>query len=185
MSDNLFYKEMRGNFSQSPHDHEEALSWLSECDYHFIPKIYHFDNNSYCCEKIKNAVPLKQYMEETADFDVAIKAIETISTAFLEVSQCIDVKNNLRLIPDDIHDENLIVDENKNIYIVDLDMFGWWPPSMVFQKMGIALSTVCHSIKYAMMYHEKQKMIERINELSNELDLRNKSSYKVYKPTAI
>jgi hypothetical protein len=143
---------MRGNFSQSPHDHEEALSWLSECDYHFIPKIYHFDNNSYCCEKIKNAVPLKQYMEETADFDVAIKAIETISTAFLEVSQCIDVKNNLRLIPDDIHDENLIVDENKNIYIVDLDMFGWWPPSMVFQKMGTALSTVCHSIKYGSLH---------------------------------
>ena len=39
MSDNLFHKTMQGNFSQSPHDHEEALSVLAENNYSIIPEI--------------------------------------------------------------------------------------------------------------------------------------------------
>ena len=204
MSDDLFHKTMQGNFSQSPHDHEDALSVLAENNYSFIPEIYHFDNEKYCCQRIKDAVSLKHYLEETADFDVANKVIQDVTLFFLEVSK--NTKDGLHLVPDDIHDENLIIDKDKNAYLVDLDMFGWWPKNLVFQKLGTAIGRVSHSINYAMLYHERQQMIDRIDELSIQLDEQNKAmfeagvrhgfwnvesiseikeKYEVYKPTAM
>lgn len=204
MIKNVFNKTMQGNFSQSPHDHEDALNILAENNYSFIPEIYHFDNEKYCCQMIKDAVTLKQYMEETADFDIASKVIQDVTLFFLEVSK--NTKDGLHLIPDDIHDENLIVDQDKNVYLVDLDMFGWWPKNLVFQKLGTAIGRVSHSINYAMLYHERQQMINRIDELSQELHYKNealfeagvrhgfwnvdsvdeiKEKYEMYKPTAM
>lgn len=208
MNNNLFHKTMQGNFSQSPHDHEDALNVLAEKNYDIIPEIYHFDNEKYCCQMINDSISLKQYMEETADFDIANKVIENVTLFFLDVSK--NTKDGLHLIPDDIHDENLILDKDKNIYLVDLDMFGWWPKNLVFQKLGVAISNVSHSINYAMLYHERQQMIndhtKQIEELSNKLHEQNqalfeagvrhgfwnvdtveeiKQKYEVYKPTAM
>ena len=181
MSDNLFHKTMRGNFSQSPHDHEDAIKILAEKNYSFIPEIYHFDNKKYCCQRIEEGVTLKQYLEETADFDVASNVIVTITKIFLETSK--NHKNNLYLIPDDVHDENIILDKQKNVFLVDLDMFGWWPKNLVFQKLGVAISSVSHSINYTMLYYEKQQMIKTIDELSDKLNLNKK--FEVYKPSAM
>ena len=204
MAKNLFHKTMRGNFSQSPHDHEDALNVLAEKNYSFIPEIYHFDNDRYCCEMINDAISLKEHLEQTAEFDVANKVIREITSFFLEVSK--NTRDGLHLIPDDIHDENLIIDKNKNVYLVDLDMFGWWPKNLVFQKLGTAITRVSHSINYAMLYHERQQMIDRIDELSQELHYKNealfeagvrhgfwnvntvdeiKEKYEMYKPTAM
>ena len=153
---------------------------------------------------IKDAVSLKQYMEETADFDIANKVIHDVTMFFLEVSN--NTKDGLHLIPDDVHDENLILDKGKNVYLVDLDMFGWWPKNLVFQKLGTAIGRVSHSINYAMLYHERQQLGKRIEDLSSQLDEQNKAmfeagvrhgfwnvdsiseikeKYEVYKPTAM
>jgi len=204
MTDDLFYKTMRGNFSQSPHDHEDALRVLSEKNYSFVPEIYHFDNEQYCCRKIEEAVSLKQYLEETADFDIANKVIQELTIFFLEVSK--NTKDELHLIPDDIHDENLIVDKKKNIYLIDLDMFGWWPKNLVYQKLGTSISKVSHSINYSMLYYERRQLGNRVEELSKQLNEQNKAmfeagvrhgfwnidsiseikeKYEVYKPSAM
>ena len=109
MSDNLFHKTMQGNFSQSPHDHEEALSVLAENNYSIIPEIYHYDNEKYCCQMIEDAVSLKQHIEETACFDIANNVIQDVTLFFLEVSK--NTRDGLHLIPDDLHDENLIIEK--------------------------------------------------------------------------
>ena len=204
MSDNLFHKTMQGNFSQSPHDHEEALSVLAENNYSIIPEIYHYDNEKYCCQMIEDAVSLKQHIEETACFDIANNVIQDVTLFFLEVSK--NTRDGLHLIPDDLHDENLIIDKNNNIYIVDLDMFGWWPKNLVFQKLGVAVSSISHSINYAMLYQERKELGDRIKYLSQQLDEKNKAvfeagvrhgfwnvesvaeikqNYEVYKPAAM
>ena len=177
MSDNLFHKTMQGNFSTSPHDHADALNILAENNYSLIPEIYHFDNEKYCCQMIKDAVSLKQYMEETADFDIASKVIHDVTTFFLDVSK--NTKDGLHLIPDDVHDENLIIDrDNKKIYLVDLDMFGWWPKNLVFLKLGVAITSISHSINYSILYHERKELGDRINNLSEQLDQKNKAMFE-------
>ena len=85
-------------------------------------------------------------------------------------------------------------------------MFGWWPKNLVFQKLGVAVSSISHSINYAMLYQERKELGDRIKYLSQQLDEKNKAmfeagvrhgfwnvesvaeikqNYEVYKPSAM
>lgn len=151
-----FKKIMRPNSSAFPNEHESALDALSMLDSPFIPELYSYNDIEYECEFIEGE-PLEDYILRTGDFQRGLEIHQQLNT-FMHKIACI--KNDTLLLScNDIHSKNVIITE-ENMYIVDLDQFGWYHPFVVFRLLQAMNDRICDTIKTSLLMHESKHMFE-------------------------
>lgn len=148
---------MRPNNSAFPDKHESALDALVMLNSSFIPELYSYNDVEYECEFIEGE-PLEDYILRTGDFQRGLEIHQQLNT-FMHKIACI--KNDALLLScNDIHSKNVIITE-ENIYIVDLDQFGWYHPFVVFRLLQAMNDRICDTIKTSLLMHEsKQQSIK-------------------------